>query len=88
MSDRIESRTIALATQERETPPNEAAPTEGERVLLPRRPGESCFAPLQYYYSASRTGVVPEHHSSVWQPELAVAVPGTPATADGDHTGL
>jgi hypothetical protein len=26
---------------------------------LPRRSGESPFAPAQYYYAASRTGVVP-----------------------------
>jgi hypothetical protein len=29
------------------------------KIVLPRRPGESRFAPLQYYYPASRTGVVP-----------------------------
>ena len=30
-----------------------------EKTVLPRRPGESRFAPPQYYYSASRSGVVP-----------------------------
>lgn len=29
------------------------------KILLPRRPGESRFGPRQYYYPASRTGVVP-----------------------------
>jgi hypothetical protein len=29
------------------------------RILLPRRPGESKFAPPQYYYPASRSGVMP-----------------------------
>jgi hypothetical protein len=29
------------------------------KVLLPRRPGEPKFTPRQYYYPASRSGVVP-----------------------------
>jgi hypothetical protein len=29
------------------------------KILLPRRPGESKFAPRQYYYPASRSGVMP-----------------------------
>jgi hypothetical protein len=29
------------------------------KVLLPRRPGESRFAPPQYYYPVSRSGVMP-----------------------------
>jgi len=29
------------------------------KIMLPRRPGESPLAPLQYYYPASPTGVVP-----------------------------
>jgi hypothetical protein len=29
------------------------------RRYLPRRSGESPFAPAQYYYAASKTGVVP-----------------------------
>jgi hypothetical protein len=29
------------------------------KILLPRRSGESKFAPRQYYYSASRSGVIP-----------------------------
>jgi hypothetical protein len=29
------------------------------RIFLPRRSGESHFAPHQYYYPASKTGVVP-----------------------------
>jgi hypothetical protein len=29
------------------------------KILLPRRPGESKFAPPQYYYPASRSGVIP-----------------------------
>jgi hypothetical protein len=32
---------------------------EPRKIVLPRRPGESRFAPLQYYYPASRTGVRP-----------------------------
>jgi hypothetical protein len=28
-------------------------------ILLPRRPGQSKFAPPQYYYPASRSGVMP-----------------------------
>ena len=31
----------------------------GEKQLLPRRTGESRFAPPQYFYSASRGGAVP-----------------------------
>lgn len=34
--------------------------TEGPRkIVLPRRPGEPRFGPPQYYYPASRTGVLP-----------------------------
>jgi hypothetical protein len=29
------------------------------KILLPRRPSEFRFAPPQYYYPASRTGVMP-----------------------------
>ena len=29
------------------------------KILLPRRPGEPQFAPPQYYYPASRSGVMP-----------------------------
>ena len=29
------------------------------KIMLPRRPGEFPLAPLQYYYPASPTGVVP-----------------------------
>ena len=31
----------------------------GHRTILPRRPGESRFAPRQYCYAASKSGVVP-----------------------------
>jgi hypothetical protein len=34
------------------------------RILLPRRPGESKFAPPQYYYSASRSGVMPSRSAA------------------------
>jgi hypothetical protein len=34
------------------------------KTLLPRRSGESRFGPLQYYYPASRTGVVPSRNSA------------------------
>lgn len=29
------------------------------KIVLPRRSGESWLAPLQYYYPASRSGVLP-----------------------------
>jgi hypothetical protein len=29
------------------------------KIVLPRRPGEARLAPPQYYYPASRTGVMP-----------------------------
>jgi hypothetical protein len=37
------------------------APTMGmaRKIVLPRRPGEARLAPPQYYYPASRTGVMP-----------------------------
>jgi hypothetical protein len=35
------------------------------RIILPRRPGESRFAPQQYYYAASKSGVVPSLPVSV-----------------------
>jgi hypothetical protein len=36
------------------------APVESShRIVLPRRPGESPFAPRQYCYAASKSGVVP-----------------------------
>ena len=31
----------------------------GHRIILPRRSGESRFAPRQYCYAASRSGVLP-----------------------------
>ena len=41
----------------------DVAPTSPDnrlrKILLPRRPGESKFAPRQYYYPASRSGVMP-----------------------------
>jgi hypothetical protein len=30
-----------------------------QKIVLPRRPGEARLAPPQYYYPASRTGVMP-----------------------------
>jgi hypothetical protein len=38
-------------------------PTEGEKIALPRRPGESKFAPQQYFYT-SKTGAVPSWAAS------------------------
>ena len=32
------------------------------KILLPRRSGESRFGPPQYYYPASRTGVMPSRN--------------------------
>jgi hypothetical protein len=34
------------------------------KILLPRRSGESRFGPPQYYYPASRTGVMPSPNSA------------------------
>jgi hypothetical protein len=34
-------------------------PVESHRIILPRRSGESPFAPRQYFYAASKSGVVP-----------------------------
>jgi hypothetical protein len=34
-------------------------PAGKSKIFLPRRSGESSFGPCQYYYVASRTGVVP-----------------------------
>jgi hypothetical protein len=36
---------------------------ELRKILLPRRPGEPEFGPPQYYYAASRTGVMPSRHA-------------------------
>jgi hypothetical protein len=36
-----------------------AAECGRRKILLPPRPGQSKFAPPQYYYPASRSGVVP-----------------------------
>jgi hypothetical protein len=38
------------------TPTEESA---GQKMFLPRRPNEPRFAPRQYYYAASKSGVVP-----------------------------
>jgi hypothetical protein len=36
------------------------APVESShRIILPRRSGESRFAPRQYWYAASKSGVMP-----------------------------
>jgi hypothetical protein len=37
----------------------QTAETGTHKVVLPRRPGEPRFGPPQYYYRASKTGVVP-----------------------------
>ena len=34
-------------------------PSWEQRIFLPRGSAESCFAPRQYYYIASRNGAVP-----------------------------
>jgi hypothetical protein len=39
--------------------PGVAAEGDDQKVFLPRRPNQSQFAPPQYYYPASRGGVVP-----------------------------
>jgi hypothetical protein len=42
------------------TPVSAMAPVENtHKIVLPRRSGESAFAPRQYCYAASRSGVVP-----------------------------
>ncbi len=41
-----------------------AKPT-GQKIFLPWRPNESRFAPQQYYYAASKSGVVPSRVISV-----------------------
>jgi hypothetical protein len=47
-----------------------------QRTLLPKRPGEPRFAPQQYFYPASKSGVVPslllseanfDEDSDVWR---------------------
>ena len=35
------------------------AERSGQKIVLPRRPGNSAFAPRQYYYAASKSGVMP-----------------------------
>jgi hypothetical protein len=35
------------------------ATTAGRKTFLPKRAGEPRFAPRQYYYAASKRGVVP-----------------------------
>ena len=39
--------------------PHQAAGDGGKRILLPRGSAETRFAPPQYYYLASKTGVLP-----------------------------
>ncbi len=34
------------------------------KIVLPRRPGEPRLAPPQYYYPASRTGVMPAGYAT------------------------
>jgi hypothetical protein len=36
-----------------------AAETAGHKIFLPRRSGEQRFGPQQYYYAASKGGVIP-----------------------------
>jgi hypothetical protein len=37
----------------------QTAESDSGKVFLPRRPGEPRFGPRQYFYPASKTGVVP-----------------------------
>jgi hypothetical protein len=37
----------------------------GQKTFLPKRAGEPRFAPPQYYYAASKSGVVPSLASNV-----------------------
>jgi hypothetical protein len=57
------------------------------KIILPRRPGESRFGPQQYYYPASRTGVVPS-----WSSQIMPAPPGSAGEChvdvDGGRSGL
>ena len=84
MFDGLEQSSIAIAEQQNAGNGSNAVmeafarEANNQRIALPRRPGESRFAPPQYYYEASKTGVVPSwvtasaERSGAWQPELAV----------------
>jgi len=58
-----ENEPILLGTIESSNPA--AATGERHKVFLPHRPGESRFAPRQYYYAASRTGVYPASRAAI-----------------------
>ena len=53
---------VSLPLQSANIDSASAATTGRDRhkIFLPRRSGEGRFAPHQYYYPASRTGVVPK----------------------------
>ena len=68
---KVESRRCGLVAQYRgkyervvatkfETPILRKAIKAGRKIYLERRSGESTFAPRQYFYAASKSGVVPE----------------------------
>jgi hypothetical protein len=57
------------------------------KIILPRRPGESRFGPRQYYYPASRTGVVPSRSSQI-MPGPPVSAGECPVDVDGGRSGL
>src|SRR5271167_3141892 len=50
------------------------------KIILPRRPGEPRFGPRQYYYPASRTGVVPSRSSH--------SMPGSRVSAGEGHVDV
>jgi hypothetical protein len=53
-------RTTEAHLQAGDAPVSEMVPVESShRIVLPRRSGESAFAPQQYCYAASKSGVVP-----------------------------
>jgi hypothetical protein len=60
------NRTDCFGTEKRAIENGAVKSTESGpcRILLPRRPGESKFAPPQYYYSASRSGVMPSRSAA------------------------
>ena len=60
-----------------DSPPSAMIAVESsQRIILPRRSGESRFAPRQYCYAASKSGMVPS------APLTASAVSPLPESSD------
>lgn len=59
ISDRASVRRVGVADSDRAIMMPRAEENVGQKIFLPWRSNEPRFAPRQYYYAASKSGVMP-----------------------------